>query len=151
MERLWFSSFTRPTSAFAKIILLVVLSFFTSALTGQLAPQRELGPALIVPEPPGAALPISDISPRAPYTSPTWFDTSSRSAVKTAYDTILAPTVPTAVWGAARSQQPRHHSVVPQSSRVACPPSAACPPAVRALRDTRRNIQITKYVQVAFR
>ncbi|MBI4902483.1 MAG: hypothetical protein HY820_02535 [Acidobacteria bacterium] len=80
---------------FSPIAALVVLS--TCALTGQSTYRRELGPALIVPDPPGAPIAPDVVTPRAPYTSSTWFDTTSRSAIKTAYETILAPTVPTAV------------------------------------------------------
>ncbi|MBI4902307.1 MAG: hypothetical protein HY820_01650 [Acidobacteria bacterium] len=63
-------------------------------MPGQMATQMELGPPLIVAEPPGAAL--IGPQPREAY-STSWIDTSDRNAVREAYNTILVPTVGVAV------------------------------------------------------
>ncbi|MBL8215931.1 MAG: CAP domain-containing protein, partial [Bryobacterales bacterium] len=56
----------------------------------------ELGPPLVVEEPPGwGKEPAEPL--REAYSSATWIDTSNRATVKTAYDTIFVPTAPTSV------------------------------------------------------
>jgi hypothetical protein len=47
----------------------------------------------MVPEGPGDP---TAVDPRAPYSNPTWLDTSDRAAVKSAFDSIFTPSAPTA-------------------------------------------------------
>ena len=87
---------------------------------GQVRPQPLLGPPLIVPGPTGPPSGSTETAiPRAP-TFTTWFDTTSRSAIVTAYTAYLVPTAPTSVgWTGSVDPSPGNPGSTSQAYQAA--------------------------------